>query len=85
MFSILKQIKSQWTKAKIKQSLFWKYRNKFVVFYNDVGFINYQEIGYRMWTVSDSKLITRPTALESEGLKLVQEGCDLRKVCILTI
>ncbi|GKD54439.1 probable beta-1,3-galactosyltransferase 2 isoform X1 [Tanacetum coccineum] len=33
-----------------------------------------------MWTVSDSKLITRPTSLESEGLKLVSEGCDLRKI-----
>ena len=35
-----------------------------------------------MWAVSDSKLITRPTSIESEGLKLVSEGCDLRKVCI---
>ncbi|KAJ0759413.1 putative galactosylxylosylprotein 3-beta-galactosyltransferase [Helianthus anomalus] len=34
----------------------------------------------RMWPVSDSKLITRPTSLESEGLKLVSEGCDLRKL-----
>ncbi|KVH88986.1 protein of unknown function DUF4094 [Cynara cardunculus var. scolymus] len=34
----------------------------------------------RMWTMSDSKLITRPTAIESEGLKLVSEGCDLRKL-----
>lgn len=34
-----------------------------------------------MWPASDSKLITRPTGLESEGLKLVSEGCDLRKVC----
>ncbi|KAD3066524.1 hypothetical protein R6Q59_019252 [Mikania micrantha] len=33
----------------------------------------------RMWAVSDSKLITRLSHLESEGLKLVSEGCDPRK------
>ncbi|GJZ67654.1 hypothetical protein Tco_0630894, partial [Tanacetum coccineum] len=34
----------------------------------------------RMWMMSDSKLITRPTPIESEGLKLVSEDCDLRKM-----
>ncbi|KAD5318269.1 hypothetical protein E3N88_18215 [Mikania micrantha] len=38
-----------------------------------------------MWMEADSKLITRPTALESESLKLISEGCDLRKLHIKNV
>ncbi|GJV62049.1 hypothetical protein Tco_1468149 [Tanacetum coccineum] len=36
-------------------------------------------LGLYVKLVSDSKLITRPTPTESEDLKLISEGCDLRK------